>query len=146
MPLVDLFSTRPPRQPTPGLRALVSLAVLSGVVSCSPRTGGAVRPRPQEDITRPELEEVLSASAYGAIEQLRPSWLFHRRAPTPTNPNPEPMAYVDRAQLRRFDELRTIPVEDIERIQFLNASDATTRFGTGHMWGAIIVITRRPDG
>jgi hypothetical protein len=86
----------------------------------------------------------VSESAYSAIAQLRPSWLFHRRTPTPTNPNPVPAVYVDRAQLRSFDELHTIPVEDVERIRFLNASDATTRFGTGHLWGAIVVITRRP--
>jgi len=144
VPLVLVVSRRLQRRPTPVRWALATMVVLSVLASCSPRTGGSARPRPQEDVTRSELERVFSESAYGAIRQLRPSWLFYRLTPTPTNPNPEPAVYVDRARLRRLDDLHTVPVEDVERIQFLNASDATTRFGIGHMHGAIIVITRYP--
>ena len=135
---------RPPPQAITALSVCTAIVILSGASSCTPRAGDTARPRPQDDITRSELEQVLSESAYNAIEQLRPSWLFHRRIPTPTNPNPAPTAYVDRARLRGLDELYTIPVEDVERIQFLTASDATTLFGTGHLWGAIVVTTRRP--
>lgn len=121
-----------------------AIVILCGASSCAPRTPGSAQHRPHDDITRSELGQVLAESAYGAIAQLRPSWLFHRRIPTPTNPSPEPAIYLDRARLRQLDDLHTIPVEDVERIQFLMARDATTRFGTGHMWGAIIVITRSP--
>ena len=144
MPLLRLMPKRPPPQAITALSVCTAIVILSGASSCTPRAGDTARPRPQDDITRSELEQVLSESAYNAIEQLRPSWLFHRRIPTPTNPNPAPTAYVDRARLRGLDELYTIPVEDVERIQFLTASDATTLFGTGHLWGAIVVTTRRP--
>ena len=143
LPQVKLTQQRP--QGLVVLPVITVILMLSGTSSCTPRTGGVTPPRPQDDITRAELEQVLSESAHGAIEQLRPSWLFHRRTPTPTNPNPEPAVYVDRARLRTLAELYTIPVESVESIQFLTASDATTRFGTGHLWGAIIVTTRRPE-
>lgn len=135
---------RPPSPATTVLLVFTAIVIFTGASSCTPRAGQTARPRPRDDITRSELEQVLSESAYNAIEQLRPSWLFHRRTPTPTNPNPTPTVYVDRARLRGIAELHTIPVEDVERIQFLTASDATTLFGTGHLWGAIIVTTRRP--
>ena len=122
---------------------LILVAISSACVVGNP---GPSRASSQGDITRPELEQVLSESAYEAVEQLRPSWLFYRRTPTLTNPNPEPAAYVDQAKLIVLDDLRTIPVQDVERIRFLSASDATTVYGTGHMWGAIVVTTRRPGG
>jgi hypothetical protein len=120
---------------------LIPAATISACVVGNP---GPSRGSSQGDITRPELEQVLSESAYEAVEQLRPAWLFYRRTPTLTNPNPEPAAYVDQAKLMVLDDLRTIPVQDVERIRFLSASDATTVYGTGHMWGAIVVVTRRP--
>lgn len=100
----------------------------------------------QGDITRPELDQVLSETAYEAVEQLRPSWLFYRRTPTLVNANPEPAVYIDQAKLLSLDDLRTIPVQDVELIRFLSARDATTVYGTGHMWGAIVVVSRRPGG
>lgn len=140
-----LMRKRPPSQAITLLSVCTAILILCGASSCTPRAGETARPRLQDEISRYELDQVLSESAYGAIEQLRPSWFFHRRTPTLTNPNPTPAVYVDRVRLRGLDELHTVPVEDVERIQFLTASDATTRFGTGHLWGAIIVTTRRPD-
>ncbi|MDE0358423.1 MAG: hypothetical protein OXN92_12800 [Gammaproteobacteria bacterium] len=121
----------------------LALAVVSACVVGAP---GPARSTSQGDITRPELEQILSESAYQAVEQLRPSWLFYRRTPTISNPNPEPAVYVDQAKLLALDDLRSIPVQDVEQIRFLSSRDATTIYGTGHMWGAIVVTTRRPGG
>ena len=112
----------------------LAVAVVSACVVGAP---GPARSTSQGDITRPELEQILSESAYQAVEQLRPSWLFYRRTPTISNPNPEPAVYVDQAQLLALDDLRSIPVQDVEQIRFLSSRDATTIYGTGHMWGAI---------
>ncbi len=122
------------------LVTLTSAACVVGNVG--PSRGG----RSQGDIRRPELDQVLSESAYEAVEQLRPSWLFYRRTPTLVNANPEPAVYIDQAKLLSLDDLRTIPVQDVEFIRFLSARDATTVYGTGHMWGAIVVVSRRPGG
>lgn len=121
---------------------LVALCSACVVGNVGPSRGGSS----QGDITRPELEQVLSETAYEAVEQLRPSWLFYRRTPTLVNANPEPAVYIDQAKLLSLDDLRTIPVQDVEVIRFLSARDATTVYGTGHMWGAIVVVSRRPGG
>ena len=42
-----------------------------------------------------------------------------------------------------LDTLRQFRSDQIERIEFLNALDATTLYGTGYMGGIIRVVTRR---
>jgi hypothetical protein len=51
--------------------------------------------------------------------------------------------YVDGVQFGHVRELRSIPADEVERIQFMSATDATIRFGLGHLAGAILVFTRR---
>ena len=38
----------------------------------------------------------------------------------------------------------TLPIETIENIELVQSSEAGARFGTGSMWGALIIETRRP--
>lgn len=94
------------------------------------------------------LEEIQAAkgigwSAYDLVAQLRPEYLRSRgtsslrdlRPPTAT-------VYLDGVRYGSLETLRTMSGEQIERIQYINAADATTRFGTGHVGGALIIKTR----
>jgi hypothetical protein len=45
--------------------------------------------------------------------------------------------------LAEFDALRTIALADVLDVTFLSGPDATTRYGTGHVGGALLVRTRR---
>ncbi len=38
----------------------------------------------------------------------------------------------------------TLPIESIENIEVVQPSEAGARFGTGSMWGALVIETRRP--
>jgi hypothetical protein len=38
----------------------------------------------------------------------------------------------------------TLPLEDIERLEVVPPSEAGVRFGTGALWGALVIETRRP--
>lgn len=82
-------------------------------------------------------------SAHHAIERLRRSWLRRRGARTPNNPDNRPSVYVDGVRVGPIEELFGISAEYIERISLLSPTDATTRFGTGHASGAIVISTRR---
>ena len=42
-----------------------------------------------------------------------------------------------------IETLGTIPIADIQEIEYLNAADATTGFGTSYVSGAILVKTKR---
>ena len=98
------------------------------------------------DITRAELDSEAFTSAYHAVERLRRSWLRSQGGRTPTNPDPRPWVYVDGVRLGSIQELYGISPEYVQTISLLSPTDATTRFGTGHVSGAIMVVTRRGPG
>lgn len=106
-----------------------------------PSTGGGMG-----DITREELDRDAYGNAYIAIERLRRTWLRRRGAQTVYNMNNRPAVYLNGVRME-FRELSAISDDYIERISLLSPTDATTRFGTDHTAGAIMIVTRRapPD-
>ena len=61
----------------------------------------------------------------------------------PTGETTLPRVYVDNVSFGDVGTLSNLAATQILTIQFLNARDATTRFGTGHMGGVILVTTKR---
>jgi len=94
-------------------------------------------------ITRAELDAVPTSSAFDAVQRLRPYWLSRPTAPT-LQPGSNPvMVYLDRHRFGALESLRSLNTDQIERMEFVPARDATTRYGTGHPSGVIEVTTRR---
>ncbi len=82
-------------------------------------------------------------TAWDMIAHLRPEFLRTRGALSPRNPVPvRAEVYVDNMHFGNLESLKTLSAEQIVRVEYLNAGDATTRFGTGHMGGAILIQTR----
>ena len=52
------------------------------------------------------------------------------------------VVYVDNTRMGGPATLAQIPITDVKEIQYLNGTDATQRYGTGHGSGAIIVIRK----
>ena len=94
-------------------------------------------------ITRADLEGASYANAYQAIQSLRPNWLWNRSNATLSDPEPLPLVYVDGVRSGDLEVLRLVSVDAVDTISRLSPSDATTRWGTGHLAGAIDVRTRR---
>jgi hypothetical protein len=92
-------------------------------------------------ITRAEIEAINESTAYDVVEQLHPDW-FTSRVTLRTGPI-LPVVYLDNMRRGEVSELRSIPIDDVEEIRFINARDATTRWGTGVSGGVIQVTTRR---
>jgi hypothetical protein len=89
------------------------------------------------------LQEVPVNNGYEAVQRLRPRWLIER-GPTTLNVGGNPVVvYVDNQRMGGVDELRNLAIPVIEQIRYLDASAATTRYGTGHANGAIEVTTKR---
>jgi hypothetical protein len=53
------------------------------------------------------------------------------------------VAYLDDVRLTDLRSLQNVWRERVYEIRYLSASEATTRWGTGHASGAVLVITRR---
>ena len=117
------------------------VVLLAACVSTS-EAGGASRSR--DLITVEELMEVPHSSVYEAVRALRPRWLQARAGASMRNPRREtPRVYMDGQLFGGVAELWTLLPGEVGEIRFLSASDATTRFGTNHFAGAIVVTTRR---
>ncbi|MGY8776880.1 MAG: hypothetical protein ACKVIN_02030, partial [Longimicrobiales bacterium] len=106
-------------------------------------SGGAASSRPAgattNRIVRAEITALTPMDAFQAIERLRPRWL-QSRAGAGADP---PVLYVDGARRGATSDLASMRASEIEQMEFMSASDATTRYGTGHGGGAVQVTTRR---
>jgi outer membrane cobalamin receptor len=127
--------------------AVATLFLLQLAVGVS--TAEAQGRRNRNVITQEEVEKSMATDAYDLIQKLRPAW-FTRRGVASGQATADAVggmddgvrvvAYVDGI---RWADLSTLTVERIKEVHYLNASDATTKYGTGHTSGAIEVITKR---
>jgi hypothetical protein len=127
--------------------ALLALQLLAGVSSAEAQKG-----RRSNVITAEEIAKSSASNAYDLIKTLRPQW-FRARGISTGMPDPsgggvsDPgggiIVYVDGSRVGGVDELENYGAERIEEMRFLNSSDATTKYGTGHTQGAIEVTTKR---
>lgn len=125
------------------------LVVLAG---CSSGSGGSFgggsvddRPRSSRDvITQEELTQRPSDNAYDVIRQIRPQWLRARPSSSFLNPAANlPYVFVDERRFGPIDSLYQLRSANIERIELMNARDATTLYGAGFPGGIIQVYTKR---
>ena len=118
---------------------------LAGLLLAACATGG-VTPLMQDPhvITAPELRDTRAAHAYEAIQRLHPEYLRTRGPSSIINETAMgPAVFVDRAFVGGVEVLADLPVDEIARIEFRSAWDATTRYGQGYANGVIEVTTWR---
>lgn len=85
-------------------------------------------------------------NAYEIIERLRPTMLRPRNLSTGGGGEGSEygiVAYVDDVRLPTLDQLKTVMRGSVREIRYVSATDATTRWGTGHSNGAILVVLKR---
>ncbi|NJD20431.1 MAG: hypothetical protein FIA95_14265 [Gemmatimonadetes bacterium] len=120
------------------LHALLLCILALGLAACVTGAGSGPRTRGSLDkITEAELEPIAQMSAFEAIQRLRPRWLQSRTGLFPT-------VHVDGSARNAGEEiLASIPCSDVQEMQYMNASDATTRFGTDYVNGLILITTKK---
>lgn len=124
-------------------RLVVAGVVLMALVACGPTNKHRV-PQNQNLITADEIVRSNATNALEAIERNRPAFLRTRGAMSIQNPNPPtPIIYVDGMRFGPVNTLSQVPALTIATIEYLNAIDASQRFGLGHEGGAILVVTKR---
>ena len=115
---------------------VASFALMIGLAGCASGSGGSGGGGANR-LTADDLVNQQGMDLFQAISQLRGRWLAGRGGGVPG-------VHVDgRQSLGGVDELRNISVSDVQEVEYLSASDATSRFGMGYQSGAIIVTTRR---
>ena len=110
----------------------ILVIVVFFLASCGPGGGTSQTGGLREKITAEEIAAANAFNAYDAVSKLRPMFL-QQRGSSP------PVVYVDNIRYGSPATLRDIPTTNIQQIEFIGASDATTRFGTGDSGGVIMV-------
>ena len=90
-----------------------------------------------------QMQKAGAWTAYDVIARLRPEYLRSRGAASLRNTTPPTaVVYLDEMRYGGINSLKSLSADQILRIEYINASDATTRFGTDHLGGAILVTTK----
>jgi outer membrane cobalamin receptor len=120
-----------------------TFAFLLLAITTACASAGARPSRTSDVITIEEIESASVSTAYEAVQRLRPSFLRGRGQSSIQNPGGDlPVVYVNGLRTGGIDQLHNIPAQDVREIRFISASDATTRYGTGHTGGIIEITTR----
>ena len=123
----------------------LALWALVFTVACggSAGTAGAGARPSQYLITADEIQAQHFANAYDLINALRPNWLRSRSASFGGSGQAGVMIYLDGSRLGFADVLRQIAAGHIQSAGFLNGTEATTRYGTNHASGAILITSKQ---
>ena len=95
-------------------------------------------------ITRAEIMRGEMPSAYDVILYARRQWVRGRGVMTLGEWRADaPIVYLENVRYGTCETLKDIRSDDVAEMRFVDAQDATTRFGTGHTAGVILVTLRR---
>lgn len=99
-------------------------------------------------ITGAEIEAAGNdvVSAYELVLRLRPGMMRPRNQTAGNTSEGNAfgvIAFADDIRLGDLEQLRTIMRGTVREIRYISATDATTRWGTGHSNGVVQVITKR---
>ena len=125
------------------MRRIPYLALLAVLVGACASGGSARSLGSRNVITQQEIESVNVSPAYEEGQQLRTQVRQGCGQTSIRDPGEGmPGVYVNGVRYGGVEVLRNLRSMDLREIRFLSASDATTRYGTGHVGGVIEVTTR----
>ncbi len=129
-------------------RLVLALALQLVVAGCGPTAAKpwadlGIRDRSILTAEEIQMQKAGAWTAYDVISRLRPEYLRSRGASSlRTTTPPTAVVYLDEIKYGNINSLKSLSADQILRIEYINASDATTRFGTDHLGGAILITTK----
>ena len=92
-----------------------------------------------------ELQELSDYNALDAIRRLRPAWLRPGTRPAVAvgRSSTLPRVHLNGVPLQSLEALEEIDASEVREMRFLNGPNASTRFGTGYVNGAILITLER---
>jgi len=105
-------------------------------------SGGLASPIEAEELD--SIEDSYT-DLYELVNERRPQWL-DPRGPVSAGVDPTaqlPVVFVEGSERGLPETLRSIPVTDVGRVEYLDPGQATNRYGTGYP-GGVIEVTLRP--
>jgi len=124
------------------LAAVITTLAFSGCATGGGSSTSDVRRDPNL-ITAEELAEFSTGTAQDAVRRLRPSWLRSRGTISGGGNASLPRVFVDGRDYGSTNSLGDFNVDSVAELEFMSATDATTRYGTGYAGGIIHLRTKR---
>ena len=122
---------------------LIPILLTGGCATGGGASGGVSDSASRDVLTEADLAGMDELSAYGAIRRHRPEWLRGRGQTTFQTQRETVRVYVDGSFYGTVESLSDLTLPSIQEIRYLDAREATLRFGTGHTMGAILVTMKR---
>jgi hypothetical protein len=98
-------------------------------------------------LTAPELTRSRAANAYDAIRRVRPEILRIRESGSLVYFSAaNPAVALDNSLVGGVEVLRSIPTEQVARIEYLSPRQAAERYGLGFSHGLVLVTKRAGSG
>ena len=130
------------------MRRVVFYAFLAVILNgCGSYTGMKARGS-SSIIHEEELRGCHATNLYDAINLLRPHLMnkMYRKIESQSNLNEftvggadDIVIYYNGGKSAGIQRLRSISIHDVARVEYLEPTDATMRFGTGHSSGALLI-------
>ncbi len=138
------------------------LGLVLGLAACASGSGGSAAGGGSADmITQQQIDEAGLDTAWEVVRRYRPRWLQPARSPTSSGVStltgrpgmPQaggdavaneayPTVVLDGVRYGEIGSLTSISPQRVASIQFVSATDARTRYGSGYEGGAIEVRSR----
>lgn len=131
-------------KPITVLALVLSTAVQAGCASSGslPSSATGQPSRKADVIAEAELAAAPESDLYTAVERLRPAFLRTQGQSTMQGTSVAINVYVDGGLLGDVNTLHQLVPSEIREVRYLNPSEATMRFGTGNLAGAILVTRK----
>lgn len=114
--------------------------------ACTTGSAGSASGESRTDrnaLTAEELEPLNQFSAWEAVQRLRSMWMRPGGIRNSANPSGHyPHVFLDGSPYGQMEILRTIRVENLSGMRYVNATDATIRYG-GQFQGGVILLTTK---
>jgi hypothetical protein len=104
-----------------------------------------VKHRDSEVLSQEEMSDAGARDAYEAVTRLRPLFIKNRgiSGSLLLREQTRQSVYLDNMRLGGIETLSTVPIEAIQSIRYLNAGEATYRWGMNHSGGVILLSTTK---
>ena len=126
-------------------RVLLLLFLILTGAACATGTSGSGEPRSDRNmLLAADLEPLSQFTAWDAVQRLRPMWMRPGGIRNSANPAGHyPHVFVDGSPYGAMEALRSFRVENIQQMRYVNATDATIRYGGMYQGGVILISTKR---
>lgn len=122
--------------------SLAMVAVLLAVGACASSGSSGSSGTSATVITGEQLMATNQSNLFQALQNIRPQWLRSRGSASLSGPT-QVMLFVNEAPYGTVNDLSSIPIDAVQDVRFLNASEAGSRYGTAAGAGGLLLVRTR---